>query len=163
MKPLNSLPSPRHMARCRRGGWIRWTSVTTAALLALSAALLGGGCGKVKEDTMVQSLYLATKGYRESIRWGYFETAAGFLHPDERADVDFDALQNIRVTGYEVIQPAVISREPGPEPSAVQLVRIDYVLEDEQRLKHLTDRQEWRWDDQRSTWWLHTALPAFGN
>ena len=127
------------------------------ASIVLAVSLLGGGCGRVKEDTMAQSLYLATKGYRESIRWGYFEAAAGFLHPDERADVDFERLENIRVTGYEVIQPAVIS----PEQSAVQLVRIDYVLEDEQRLKHLTERQEWRWDDEHSTWWLHTPLPEF--
>jgi hypothetical protein len=132
-------------------------------LLALAVASLGGGCGTIKEDTMAQSLYLATKGYRESIRWGYFEAAAGFLHPDERADIDFDSLENVRVTGYEVIQPAVISADQSEQRSAVQLVRVDYVLEDEQRLKHLTDRQDWRWDDERSTWWLHTPMPAFAD
>ncbi|ESQ15902.1 MAG: hypothetical protein N838_07270 [Thiohalocapsa sp. PB-PSB1] len=120
---------------------------------------LGTGCGRVKEDKMATALYVATKGYRESIRWGYFDAAAGFLHPDQRADLDMKALENVRVTGYEVIQPAVIT----PQETAVQRVRIEYVLEDEQRLKSLMDRQEWRWDEERVAWWLYTGLPEFGD
>lgn len=69
------------------------------------------GCGRVKEDKLAQGLYAATKGYRESIRWGYYDAALGFLHPDERVDVDLEALENIRITGYEEIQPAVITPE----------------------------------------------------
>lgn len=106
---------------------------------------------------MVVALDNATKGYRESIRWGYYEAAVGFLHPDARGDLDAESLANIRVTGYEVIQPPVIT----PRQTAVQLVRIDYVLEDEQRLKSLLDRQEWRWDQDRAGWWLATGLPKF--
>ena len=65
----------------------------------------------------------------------------------------------IRVTGYEVLQPAVIT----PQQTAVQLVRISYVIDDEQRLKNLADRQEWRWDADRSAWWLHSGLPKFAD
>lgn len=43
----------------------------------------------------------------------------------------------------------------------MQLVRIDYVLRDEQRLKTLVDRQQWRWDDDLGAWWLYGGLPAF--
>jgi hypothetical protein len=128
-------------------------------LLALSLGLGGAGCGRVKEDKMAAALYNATKGYRESVRWGYFDAAAGFLDPDEREDLDTEALANVRVTSYEVIQPAVIT----PEETAVQLVRIEYVLQDEQRLKSLMDRQEWRWDEDATNWWLSTGLPRFGD
>ena len=128
-------------------------------VLAVAATiLLGvGGCGPIKEDKMASGFYYATKGYREAIRWGAFGPAAGFLHPDERVDVDYDNLENVRITGYEVIQPAVIT----PQRTAVQQVRIEYVLKNRQVLKSLTDRQEWRWDDEGSTWWLHSGLPEF--
>jgi hypothetical protein len=128
-------------------------------LLALSLGLGAAGCGRVKEDKMAAALYNATKGYRESIRWGYFDAAAGFIAPDKREDLDVKTLENVRVTGYEVIQPAVIT----PQETAVQLVRIEYVLEDEQRLKSLMDRQEWRWDKDSTNWWLYTGLPKFGD
>jgi hypothetical protein len=128
-------------------------AMVTAAVLVVTL----GGCGRVKQDRMASALYSATKGYQESIRWGYFDAAIGFLAPDERGDVDMDAFNNIRVTGYDVVQPAVIT----PQQTAVQLVRIDYVLQDEQRLKHLADRQEWRWDEHSGVWWLHSGLPKF--
>jgi hypothetical protein len=131
------------------------------AVLLLTAAIGAGtaGCGRVKEDKMASALYNATKGYRESIRWSYFDAAVGFLHPDVRGDLDLDKLQNIRVTGYEVLQPPVIT----PQQTAVQLVRINYVIDDEQRLKTLADRQEWRWDEDRTAWWLYTGLPKFAD
>lgn len=130
-----------------------------AGLLALLVLLLSGldGCGRVKEDRKANALDAATRTYAEAIRWGYFPAAAGFLSPEVRGDVDFDALQNIRVTGYEVIQPPVIDSDD----AAVQLVQIDYVLNDRQVLRSLTDRQVWRWDEAGASWWLHTSLPAF--
>jgi hypothetical protein len=131
------------------------------AILLLSATIgLGAaGCGRVKEDKMVATLYSATNGYRESIRWSYFDAAVGFLHPDVREDLDLDTLKNIRITGYEVLQPAVIT----PQQTAVQLVRVSYVIDDEQRLKNLADRQEWRWDEERAAWWLYSGLPKFAD
>jgi hypothetical protein len=131
------------------------------SVLLLSAAIGAGaaGCGRVKEDKMAAALYSATNGYRESIRWSYFDAAVGFLHPDVREDLDLDKLRNIRVTGYEVLQPAVIT----PQQTAVQLVRINYVIDDEQRLKSLAERQEWRWDEDRTGWWLYTGLPKFSD
>ena len=128
-----------------------------ALLFSITIALGAASCGRVKEDKMAAGLYSATNGYRESIRWSYFDAAAGFLHPDVREDIDFEQLQNIRVTGYEVLQPAVIT----PQQTAVQLVRISYVLDDEQRLKNLADRQEWHWDEERTAWWLYSGLPKF--
>lgn len=135
-----------------------------ALALTLALAVAGGGCGQVKEDKQKLLLDSATSGYRQSIRWGYYEAAVGFLHPDVRADIDFDALNNIRVTGYEVVVPAVIGDGGSavqPAVTAVQLVQIEYVLNDRQLLKRLADRQEWRYDDERESWWLQSGLPTF--
>jgi hypothetical protein len=127
---------------------------------ALSLPLLaGGGCGRVKEDKLATLLESALSGYRQAIRWGYYPAAAGFLHPDQRDGLDLAKLENVRVTNYEVVQPAVID----DSATAEQLVQIDYVLSDQQVLKSLADRQQWRYDEPRKSWWLHSGLPPFGN
>ncbi|MCF7979027.1 MAG: hypothetical protein K9L82_13610, partial [Chromatiaceae bacterium] len=64
-----------------------------------------------------------------------------------------------QITGYEVVQPGVIS----PDDTAVQLVQIAYVLKDRQRLEQIADRQHWRYDPISGAWWLESGLPSFGD
>lgn len=127
------------------------------ALLLPALVLAPAGCGKVKEDRKKLALESATNGYRQAIRWGFYESAVGFLHPDVRPDVDFAGLSNVRVTAYETLVPAVIT----PDDKAVEVVMIEYVLNDRQVVKRLNDRQEWRYDPVRLSWWLHSGLPPF--
>jgi hypothetical protein len=126
-------------------------------LVVLIPLLSNVGCASLTDDKIATRLENATSGYRQSIRWGYWDAAVGFLHPDERLDIDPETLGNIRVTSYEVVQPPVIA----DDVTAVQLVRIEYVLNDRQRLESLADRQQWRYDDKMKAWWLHSGLPRF--
>jgi hypothetical protein len=126
-------------------------------LVVLIPLLSNVGCASLTDDKIATRLENATSGYRQSIRWGYWDAAVGFLHPDERSDIDPETLGNIRVTSYEVVQPPVIA----DDVTAVQLVRIEYVLNDRQRLESLADRQQWRYDDEMKAWWLHSGLPRF--
>jgi hypothetical protein len=64
---------------------------------------------------------------------------------------------DLRVTGYDVVQRPTIQGDD----SATQIVVIDYLFEDDQIVRRLTDRQVWRWDDPMGAWWLHTGLPRF--
>lgn len=125
-------------------------------LLALIATLSASGCARVEKESKSLGLESATNGYRQSIRWAYYEAAVGFLHPEVRGNVDFDALANVRVTSYEVVVPPVIDND-----TAIQVVQLQYVLNDRQTVKQLADRQEWRYDAERESWWLHSGLPAF--
>lgn len=129
----------------------------TAALLTLTCLLPLAGCATMEKDKQATALLATTNGYREALRWGYWQAAVEFLHPDTHAELDLNPLENVRVTGIEVLRPATIT----PEAQALRLVRIDYVLEDEQRVKQLMDRQDWRWDQDRKVWLLHSGLPAF--
>jgi hypothetical protein len=146
--------------RQRRGGFARGRGVGRlfAALVVILLALEGGGCASVKKDAKRIALENALSSYRQAIRWGYFPAAAGFLDPELDLEVDLQALENVRVTGYEVVQPGMV----GPDDVAVQLVQIDYVLSDRQRLRKLADRQRWRYDDDGKAWWLQSGLPDFG-
>jgi type II secretory pathway pseudopilin PulG len=127
-------------------------------LAVLLTSLLGVGCAVVEKDRRALALQAATNGYQSALRWGYYETALGFLHPDQRKSGELpEAFAQLRVTGYDVTQPPVVQ----PDDSATQVVVIDYLFEDTQVVKHLTDRQVWRWDASTNTWWLDSGLPRF--
>jgi len=130
-----------------------------ALVMTLLITVTVSGCGQVKEDAKRIALENTVSSYRQAIRWGYFPAAAGFLSPEARMDLDLEPLENVRVTGYEVIQAGVI----GADDTAVQLVRIDYVLKDQQRLEQLADQQRWRYDPATGAWWLDSGLPSFAN
>lgn len=143
------------MCRDRIGS--TWRAGLQAAGIIVLIALGISSCGQIKDDAKRIALENTLNGYRQAIRWGYLQAAAGFVSPEQRTDLDTEALQNVRVTGYQVLQPGTIA----PDDTAVQLVQIDYVLEDQQRLKKLTERQRWRYDPQTGAWWLESGLPAF--
>lgn len=126
-------------------------------LLAVSTGM-GMGCAAVEKDRRAVGLQAATNGYQSALRWGYYDTAFGYVHPDQRRNQSLpEVFADLRVTGYDVAQPPVIL----DDDSANQVVVIDYLYEDTQIVKRLTDRQQWRWDDQIGTWWLHSGIPAF--
>ncbi|WPL16174.1 hypothetical protein Thiowin_01127 [Thiorhodovibrio winogradskyi] len=112
---------------------------------------------QVKEERKHRLLESATSGYRQAIRWGYHDAALQFIAPEKRPEEPSKLLENIRVTGYEVVRAPVILEDNKAE----QLVRIEYVLTDRQQLKTLADRQHWRYDEDTSNWWLASGMPAF--
>lgn len=128
-----------------------------ALLLTLTAALALGGCGTIEKDRKVKAMDAALTTYGEAIRWGYFETAYGYVDPAKRSAMP-KYLENVRVTGYEVLQPPLMKGEKDLE----QVVRIEYVHKDTQRLRSLSDRQIWSYDKKATAWWLQSEVPRFG-
>ena len=127
-------------------------------LLLCVILILTTGCGTVKKDKLAVGLQSATNAYQSALRWGYYETAYGFVHPDLRQDKPLPAvLVGLRLTGYDVVQPPTIQGEE----TAIQIVTIDYLYEDRQVVKQLTDRQLGRWDEKLEAWRLHSGLPDF--
>jgi hypothetical protein len=123
----------------------------------LIVLLMLAGCAAVEKDRRAVRLQAATYGYQTALRWGSLETALGFLHPDRRSgQVVPESFKNLRVIGYEVLQPPIMQADG----SATQTVIIDYLFEDTQVVRRVTDRQTWRWDEQVGAWWLDSGLPA---
>ncbi len=120
--------------------------------------LLLAGCGTIEKDKRALALQAATSAYQSAIRWGYYETAYGYVDPDLRKGKDLPAMfKDLRLTGYDVVQPPLVTGEG----EATQIVTIDYLHEDRQVVKTLTDRQAWRYDPKAKTWWLTSGLPKF--
>jgi hypothetical protein len=130
-----------------------------ASTLAVLAALLWtSGCATYREDRKQESLEAATNAYAAALRWGYYETAVGYLHPEKRKVAEVPKiLKDIRVTRYDVVQPPIQTGKT----ETVQVVQIDYVHQDVQSVRSLTDRQTWRYEPEAKSWWLYSGLPAF--
>jgi len=137
----------------------RVESRLTSMIAGLLLTLILTGCNPIKQDRMTDTLQNATNGYQKALRWGYFENAYNYIHPDRRVEaISPEALEGLRLTGYDVIQPPTINTESG---TATQLVAIDYLYEDRQVVKQIKDRQLWRYDAKEKSWWLESGLPAF--
>jgi uncharacterized protein YceK len=137
---------------------MRSQSLPPLSVLLLATALLIAGCASVQRDKKVIALQAATNGYESAIRWGYYETAFGYLHPDLRRGKPLpERLKDVRVTSYDVVQPAQIQ----DDRTATQVVNIEYVYEDRQVVKRIADRQVWKWDQGLESWWLKSGLPDF--
>jgi hypothetical protein len=105
---------------------------------------------------MVNSMEAALGTYGEAIRWGYFDTAYSYVHPNKRRKVPRD-LGNVRIIGYEVVQPPFLKDDTTVE----QVARIEYVHKDVQLVRMLSDRQLWCYDMATNRWWLESGIPEF--
>jgi len=137
---------------------MRSQSFRPLTALLLGTSLLLAACASIERDKRAVALQAATNGYQSAIRWGYYETAFGYLHPDLRKDkAPPESLKDVRLTGYDVIQPPSIQTDE----TAIQVVDIEFLFEDRQVVKRLTDRQVWKWDEALDSWWLMSGLPRF--
>lgn len=132
-------------------------SPALTTVLSICVPLMAG-CATIEKDKKAVALQAATHGYQSALRWGYYETAFGYLHPDLRQGMRVpEGLKDLRLTGYDVVQPPTMQ----DETTATQIVNIDYLFDDRQVVKRVTDRQVWKWDGALDSWWLRSGLPSF--
>lgn len=131
-----------------------------AGLLLIPLTLLIGlsGCQLLDKKRAETSLQSALSAYENNMRWGEVVKAYGFLKPEISRDVEIpEGLDNIRVTKYEVIQPAVSP----DELTAVTTVMIHYLFRDRQVVRSLSDRQVWELDEESKRWYRINPIPEF--
>lgn len=127
-------------------------SMKTALIIVF--ALLVSGCSTLFGDRKEKSLDATLSAYQTAMRWGRWETLGSYRHA-KAPPLPALPFDNIRVTAYEVRQPPVSTRED----RVLQVVEIQYVLGDEQRLHKTFDKQEWRYDADSNVWSLWSPFP----
>jgi len=129
--------------------------LTLSILLLVSMA----GCKDVKDYQSGVDLGSVLSKYETMVRWGSLEQTYGFLEPELAAKTRMQpGLDNIRITGYEVVmRPVLLS-----ETTATQTVRISFVLQDRQVERTITDEQHWVSDEQETRhWWRANPIPEY--
>jgi hypothetical protein len=125
------------------------------ALLTL-LMMLSGCAVNIKEQKQQIALEQTLSAYQTQLRWGEPIALTRFIDPDQQ-DVINHAIQELsqhRIVGYEVIEAPRITT---PD-QATQLVKIQYINTETQRLYTIIDHQNWHYDAQRQTWHL-TSQP----
>lgn len=126
------------------------------SLLAISLALIVA-CASSKQS---KSLDLALSQYEKMIRWSQWDGAADFIAPEHMkanpiSRLDLDRLRLFRVTAYTIRSSLPYDEGLGFQ----QTVEIRMFNRNQAIERVLIDRQDWRYDDTRERWLLHSGLP----
>lgn len=102
----------------------------------------------------------AFKQYETIIRWSQWDAAADFLSPDYVAEhpitrLQMDRLRLFKVTAYTIRSTGVFDEGM----TARQVVEIKMFNNRQAVERTVIDEQEWRYDEERKRWLLHSGLP----
>jgi len=128
--------------------------------LVLSLLLLAvlGGCQTIQEKQSSLNLESTLNSYGKVARWGKITQLYDFLGPELSAEAVIpEGLDNIRVTGYEVMRSPVRI----DETHATQSVSISYILRDRQVEHSIMDHQEWLLEPEKKLWHRNNPIPEF--
>ena len=96
--------------------------------LALSLLLLVSlaGCNNVKEYQSGVDLGSVLSKYQTMVRWGQLEQTYGFLEPQLAAKTRMQkGLDNVRITGYEVVmRPVLLTETTATQTASCGAIRI---------------------------------------
>jgi hypothetical protein len=123
----------------------------------MAGVLLLSGCASDRRSDALARTMIA---YANAVRWDGFERAAMFVDPSLR---EAHPLTNRDREHFKQVQINDYDDGNGPVPAGAnqvrQTVRIGLTDVHTQTVRTLVDRQVWRYDPDRHTWWLETGIP----
>ncbi len=129
----------------------RWPFLAITCLLLTACQV-----ASIAERSEANKLRDTLNAYEAVVRWGSLDQAYGFLTADLAAQSTVPpGLDNIRVTGYELLSGP---RKLSPH-KVTQSVAIDYVLQDQQVVRRITDRQIWTYSEAVGKWERANPIP----
>ena len=128
------------------------------SIICLICCALVAGCFASVPSKDVDNLNAEVKTYGKFIRWRAYDEAAAYLrNPDgQPINVDTEAMQEIRVTKYEVL--TVIFNEDKTEAQVT--AEISYYHERVNNVHTIQDKQSWWIDEDSGRWYINGPLPA---
>lgn len=114
---------------------------------------------KHKEKKSLNAFDERIKLYGRLLRWEEYEGAINMIrHKDESpVNINFDDLEDIRITDYEIKKVALDSEYK----SAVVEAEITYYFETTNAIKTIRDIQTWWFYEDSEIWFLDSGLPKF--
>jgi len=128
--------------------------IFTGLMVGMSLMLLA--CQSNLFNQSEKKLTQITKAYEGTIRWGRIENAYQVLLPEllEQTQIP-TGLGNIRVTHYEVVTgPTMVTAN-----QMTQTVLIQYLYNDEQKIRKILDKQVWIQPEEKGDWFRANPIP----
>ena len=136
------------------------TLIHLAARLTLVTFLAGLTLIACSSNPAEKSRGEAFKQYETIIRWSQWDAAADFISPEYQEEhpitrLEMDRLRLFRVTSYTLRATGVFDEGM----TARQTVEIKMFNSQQAVERTVIDEQEWRYDEERKRWLLHSGLP----
>ncbi|MES9992538.1 MAG: asparagine synthetase [Candidatus Thiodiazotropha sp.] len=114
-------------------------------------------CQTLGERQRSQLLEDTLRSYEATLRWSSGLHAAKFTQTQQEVTDTKQQRKDIRITHYEVVQgPTMLG-----DQRAVQTAVIQYVLQENQVVREITDQQVWLYDETKEKWYLNSQVPEF--
>jgi len=128
----------------------------TALLFGLTAMALVACTPNPVEKSRSETF----KQYETIVRWSQWDAAADFVSPEYQLEhpisrLEMDRLRLFRVTSYTLRSSGVFDEGM----TARQTVEIKMFNSQQAVERTVIDNQEWRYDEERKRWLLHSGLP----
>jgi hypothetical protein len=128
----------------------------TTLLISLAVFALASCAGNQVDKSRSE----AFKQYETIIRWSQWDAAADFISPEYQKEhpitrLEMDRLRLFRVTAYTLRSTGVFDEGM----TARQVVEIKLFNNHQAVERTVIDEQEWRYDEERKRWMLHSGLP----
>ena len=133
-------------------------SIIVILLATFLVTGLLAGCQTNPYGEVPKELAIKVRLFEDVVRWGALQKMYVFLKHDSEKPVTIqEGLNNVRVTGYDLIED-ITQLEP---MRWRQVAKIDYVLTDRQVVRELVDFQIWESEDEGKTWYRTSPVPVF--
>lgn len=120
--------------------------------------LLLTGCAAIAGKSRMEDFTTTAKRYERALLMSDFSSAYKFLDPSlQKPDMDFRPYANVKLARY-LVTAIKVSQD---HTEVLQDVQLEYFLLNRNILRTIPYRQEWRYDETRKAWMLHTGLPVF--
>ncbi len=132
---------------------------TTIFLAVLIALCFLTACQKVQTQKKLENFERSVTSYEVALRWAMHEDAYSYHISSEgvRPEVDLEKMNNINVTGINVIDRAVND----DQSEAIIKIVIMYYFKNEGTVKKLNLEQEWWYSEDNKQWFIKSDFPPF--
>ena len=135
--------------------------IPSGALACLAAAaMVVAALGACTPSQVDKSRGETFKQYETIVRWSQWDAAVDFIAPEYLVEnpisrLDMDRLRMFQVTAYTVRSLGMLDEGL----TARQVVEIRLFNKARAVEKTVIDEQEWRYNEERKRWLLHSGLP----
>jgi hypothetical protein len=133
------------------------TQFRTAVATLVLALLTITACSSNQVDKSRGETF---KQYETIIRWSQWDAAVDFISPDYLEEnpvsrLDMERLRLFKVTAYTIRSTGIYDEGmTARQVVEIKLFNIHQAVE-----RTIIDEQEWRYNEDRQRWFLHTGLP----
>ena len=124
--------------------------------------LIQTACAAYAQKGLSDEFDRSVKAYNRLLRWHEMENAVmTYADPEQREDL-LKQVDSLKKSGLSVTDFRILSTRYLPEKKSGDVVaQFDYFILPSNRIKTISHRQEWLYQENSKSWIIKTGLPPF--